>query len=124
LTTATKVKARFTFPLNFRDSDREILEALEQIAKRNETNLTTIIRGALKEYALGKSGKIADTIKIDSFFGDNVTIDKLPAFQKVNSPEMFRQISDSELLTFAKMIRSRKQETEGELRKRRFYFTW
>jgi hypothetical protein len=75
---ATKViKPRWLHPQNFRGEDREILQAALDIAERDKTDLTGIIRTALAEYVKkaqqrpGKNSKLDEFLKDSQFVGEN-----------------------------------------------------
>jgi hypothetical protein len=126
---ASRLKPRWTFPLNFRAQDSEILQDLERIAKEHDTNITTVMRCALQEYVLGKK-RAADFKKIDEFLDKGDIADTrmrsvVSDYHEILSPDRLKQWQDEELLSFARAIRGRKFELEAELKKRGYLrFAW
>jgi hypothetical protein len=119
---ATGLKPRWVHPQNFREEDREILQAALDIAERDKTDLTGVIRTALSEYVKksqqqsGKYSKLDEFLKDSQFVGEN--------YSEILTPVRLKQWETEELLDFAKKIRARKEELEAELRRRRYYFRW
>jgi hypothetical protein len=60
------LKQRWVHPLSFRQQDMQMLDAAVQIAKSKGSNLTAIIRDALKEYTESKL-KTSGATRIDEF---------------------------------------------------------
>jgi len=54
----------------------------------------------------------------------NISIHPLGIHSKLLTPEDLKLWTDSDVLTLAKQIRSRKQELDFELRKRGYFFQW
>lgn len=115
------LKPRWVHPLNFRAQDKETLDAALQIAKKDGTNLTEIIRIALKEYA-EKHGLEACATKMDSFLEKNPALK--PEYLEILTPALLKAWSDGEVLGFARQVRARRQEIEAELRRRGYRFEW
>jgi hypothetical protein len=113
------LRPRYTVAINFREQDRPLLDAAVQIAKDEASDLTGIMREALRQYT--KSKLKSGNIKMDEFL-DHVVTD--PIFGTVLSPTKLRGWADTDLLHFAKLVRGRKQELESELKKRGFHFVW
>jgi hypothetical protein len=65
------LKPRYVFPLNFRSEDLEILNAAVQIAKDEASDLTAIMREALRQYTKSKLKSV--NIKMDAFLDHVVT---------------------------------------------------
>lgn len=115
------LKPRFVHPLNFRLEDKPILDQAIEIAKREGTNLTEVVRIALAEYTSRIGTK--STAKMDEFLKDS-SYRAFPEFSRILKPEELGTWTDAEVLMLAKMTRSRKQELHMELRRRGFYFEW
>jgi len=113
------LKPRYVFPLNFRSEDLELLNAAVQIAKDETSDLTTVMREALRLYT--KSKLKSGNIKMDEFL-DQVDVD--PIFRKVLAPTELKGWVDSDLLRVANLVRGRKQEIESELKRRGFHYVW
>ncbi|MDA4130932.1 MAG: hypothetical protein OK457_09190, partial [Thaumarchaeota archaeon] len=113
------LKPRWIHPLNFREQDKEIMDAAILLAKREGSDLTNVIRDALKEYTASKLREDAGQ-KLDSFISDI----GLSSYKKLLSPEELKIWRDAEVLDLAKSVRARKQELEFELTKRGYYFRW
>jgi hypothetical protein len=73
------LKPRWVHPLNFREQDKEIMDAAVLLARREGSDLTTVIREALKMYTTSKLREDASQ-KLDSFIRDVglSSIKKLP----------------------------------------------
>jgi len=112
---------RWTIPVNIRQKDKPVLDAALAIAKADGTDLTSVFRIALAEYVSARHGKPGDSgsEKVDEYFDSSSRITS-----KLLTPAELRQWTDSDVLTLAKRIRSRKQELEFELRRRGYYFRW
>jgi len=113
------LKPRYVFPLNFRSEDLELLNAAVQIAKDETSDLTGIMREALRQYTKSKLNTV--NIKMDEFL-DHAKVDGV--FLKMLSPTELKGWVDNDLLVFAKLVRGRKQELEAELKRRGFHFVW
>ncbi len=106
--------------MNFRAQDKETLDAAVQIAKDQGSNLTEIIRIALKEYTEARAKTTAIT-RIDDFL-DKSRVN--PQLVEVLNPSILKEWPDGEAIRFAKLLRARMQEIDFELRRRGFYFDW
>ena len=113
-------KPRWTHPVNFRSEDKEILEGALKVARNEGSNLTNIIRDALRLYV---SSKLLSegTLKLDQFVDNS----KLSHFrERPLTLEEIKSWSDEEVLRLAKQIRGKQQQLQFELKKRGFYFSW
>jgi hypothetical protein len=117
------LKPRWVVPLNFRSEDKPLLDNAVLLAKKEELNLTGIIRDALLEYTRKRLGhcETTGTRKIDEFVGTEL---KRDFHSGILTREELKTWKDSDLLYVAKSIRARKQELEIELRKRGYRFVW
>ena len=113
------LKPRWVHPLNFREQDKAILDASVLIARREGSDLTNVIRDALREYTTSKL-KNDQRQKLDIFISDV----GLASYKRLLIPEELKAWSDAEVLDLAKLIRARKQELELELVRRGYYFRW
>jgi hypothetical protein len=113
------LKPRWVHPLNFREQDKAVLEASILLARREGSDLTNVIRDALKEYTAEKLREDPSQ-KLDSFISDI----GLSSFKKLLTPDELKVWRDAEVLDLAKLVRARKQELEMELAKRGYYFRW
>jgi hypothetical protein len=109
------LKPRLVHPLNFREQDKAILDAPILLARREGSDLTNVIRDALKEYTASKLRDVDQ--KLDSFFNDI----GVASYKKLLSPEELKDWCDAEVLDLAKLVRARKQELEFELTKRGYH---
>ena len=112
------LKPRWVHPLNFREQDKAILDASVLIARREGSDLTNVIRDALREYTTAKLQ--GESQKLDVFMRDL----EVTSLKKLLIPEELKVWPDSDVLDLAKLVRSRKQELEFELRKRGYFFPW
>jgi hypothetical protein len=117
------LKPRWVVPLNFRFEDKPLLDSVVLLAKKEELNLTGIIRDALLEYTRKRLDlcETSGTHKIDEFVGTDLKRD-FPS--GILTREELKTWKDSDLLDVAKSVRARKQELEIELRKRGYHFIW
>ena len=117
------LKPRWVVPLNFRLEDKPLLDDIMFLAKKEELNITDIIRDALIEHTRKKLDlrEKSGTHKIDEFM---VSDSRENSFVKVFTRDELKSWQDGEVLNVAKTVRARKQELEMELRKRGFYFVW
>jgi len=115
-------KPRWTVPLNFRTQDGDLLARALEIAKREQSTLTEVLRIALRRYVSSIGATPAEGIlKLDSF----VEVSKTAPFEeKLLTREDVRGFTDEELLCLARQSRARKQSLEMELRRRKFFFQW
>jgi len=112
------LKPRWVHPLNFREEDKAVLDAAVLVAKNEGSNLTNVIRDALKIYTTAK-------LQGDGYHKlDKYVNDPFLYYRKMLTPEELREWIDTDVLDIARLIRSRKQEIEFELRKRGYYFKW
>jgi len=112
------LKPRWVHPLNFRAEDKVVLDAAVLIAKTEGSNLTNVIRDALKVYTAMKLQREVNQ-KLDRFVNESY-----PQYRKILTPEELSKWIDSDVLDIARLIRARKQEIEFELRRRGYYFQW
>jgi L-rhamnose isomerase len=112
---------RWTVPVNFRVQDKKILDDALNIAKSENKDITTIFRLALEEFVKTKT-RSADGLKLDKFL-DNSKVGT-QVFDRILKPVELMKWSDSSLLAISKLLRSRRQELDFELRRRGFYFDW
>lgn len=109
--------------VNLRAQDRFILDGLVTLSQIDRCDITTIARRALEYYiqvrekAIGNDG----TKKMDEFISG---IDYGDILSTLLTPELLEVFSDSEILSLAKIVRARRQELDGELRKRGYYLKW
>ena len=117
-------KPRYVLPLNFRAEDKPLLDRIVLLAKKEDENLTAVIRTALNEFAERRCATLerGETHRIEEFcpppFGAK------PVFGDMLTPARLKRWQDDELLSAAKTIRARKQELDSELRRRGYYFSW
>jgi hypothetical protein len=116
--TKLTLKPRWVHPLNFRAEDKAVLDAAVLVAKKEGSNLTNVIRDALKMYMVAKLQGDGYQ-KLDKFVNESY-----PHYGKMLTPEDLREWIDTDVLDIARLIRARKQEIESELRKRGYYFQW
>ncbi len=65
------IKPRYVFPLNFREQDKEILDAAILLAKEEGSDLTGIMREALRQFTDSKKSKMNGGLrKMDEFLED------------------------------------------------------
>jgi hypothetical protein len=112
---------RWTVPVNIRQQDKSVLDAALTIAESDRTDITTVFRNALAEYVKARSGTQGDneSRKIDEYLDSSFRM-----HSKLLTPEDLKRWTDSDVLTLAKQIRSRRQELDFELRKRGYFFQW
>jgi hypothetical protein len=113
------LKPRWVHPLNFREQDKVIMDAAVLLAKREGSDLTNVIRDALKVYTTSKLREDAGQ-KLDLFIRDV----GLSTIKKILTPEELKALCDPEVLDLAKLVRARKQELEVELIRRGYHFRW
>ncbi len=94
------------------------------IAKADGTEITTLIRTALKEYVgiRQEGSQEARSKKMDDYLESSPF--ELVIHPKPLTREDLRQWADSDVLTAARHVRARKQELDFELRGRGYYFRW
>jgi hypothetical protein len=115
------VKARWTIPVNMRIEDKPVLDAALNIAKEEGTNVTKICRTALYEF-VGRNVRSAGMKKMDEFLDKSAM--SVPTYNHMLTPRELRSWSDDSLLDSAKLVRSRQQELDSELRSRGYFFKW
>jgi len=98
-----------------------MLDAALEIAKIEGLDLTSIFRNALQEYITSRLDSLKDDgiKKMEEYLDSSSVLHSLQL-----SPDKLKRWTDSEVVTFAKLIRARKEELEIELRKRDYYFRW
>jgi hypothetical protein len=112
---------RWTVPVNFRNVDRGILDAAIAIARKEETELTSVIRNAVQEYVKTKLGPANGLTRMDQYFDSSSSVN----LQELLNPEKLKAWSDSDLLRVSKQVRARKQELARELQRRGYHrFEW
>lgn len=117
-----ETKFRWTHPQNFRSQDKAILDASLAIAQREHTDLTNLIRTALREYVEQHAEETVP--KLDEYIRDP-TYKALPPITKILTPSELKEWSNDSLLLVARHLRSRKMELDAEIRKRGFLeFRW
>jgi hypothetical protein len=114
------LKARWVHPLNFREQDKAILDAAVFLARREGSDLTNVIREALKEYTSTKLLKEQGQ-KLDLFIGDPTFTSPV---DKLLTRDELKAWHDSDVLHFARLIRARKEELDFELGRRGYHFRW
>jgi len=112
---------RWTIPVNFRAQDKSILDAALSIAKKQDSDLTSVIRTALKVYTTTKM-ETSGIQKIDDFLDNSVSSD--PIYNRLLTPKELSHWPDNNLLDFARHLKSRRQEVDAELRNRGFFIRW
>jgi len=115
------LKPRYVHPLNFRAEDKEVLDAALLIAKNEDSDLTNVIRTALKIYIASKVGA-SGVRRIDDFLDNSVSSD--PMYNRLLTPKELGPWPINNLLDFAKHLKSRKEEIDGELRHRGYFVRW
>ena len=119
------IRPRWTLPINFRQEDKSILDAAVALADADRIQITSLVRNALADYVktrLGGEG-VAGMKKMDDYFS-STSFGPIPPF-KILTPKELKLWNDSDLLAAARQVRSRKQELEGELKRRGFHlFRW
>ena len=118
----TGPKFRWTHPQNFRSQDKALLDASLDIAQRERTDLTNVIRKALQEYVALHSEKVGS--RLDEFIKDPM-FRALPPITRLLTPKELGEWSDESLLMVARNVKARKMELDGELKRRGFLqFRW
>ena len=117
-------KPRYVLPLNFRAEDKPLLDQIVLLAKKEDANITAVIRSALSEFAEKRRPALQQgaTHKIEEYCPSNFGAET--SFSEVLTPAELKGWEDGELLVVAKRIRGRKQEIDSELRKRGYFFSW
>jgi hypothetical protein len=106
------LKPRWVHPLNFREQDKQLLDASLDTAEREHTDFTNLIRRALQEYVALHSRKAIP--RLDEYIKDP-TFEALPPITKLLTPKELEEWSDENLLLVAKYVRSRRMELDCEL---------
>jgi hypothetical protein len=111
----------WTIPVNFRVQDKSVLDAALNIAKIEGKDITSVFRAALLEFiernALQTGGR-----RMDEFL--DISEMSKPVYNRILTPQELVSWSESSLLDAAKLIRSRKDELDAELRRRGFFIKW
>jgi hypothetical protein len=113
------LKPRWVHPLNFREQDKAIMDAAVLLARREGSDLTNVIRDALKSYTESKMREDGSQ-KLDSFLRDV----GLSSIKKLLTPQELKVLCDAAVLDLAKSIRARKEELQVELERRGYHFRW
>jgi len=111
---------RWTIPINMRQQDKPVLDAALIIAKSEGSDITTVFRSALAEFVRMRA--LPNERKMDEFLEDRTMSNQV--YNRVLTPHELESWSEARLLDAAKLIRSRKDELNAELRKRGFFFKW
>jgi hypothetical protein len=117
------LKPRWVVPLNFRAGDKPLLDDVVFLAKKEDVNVTDIIRDALIEYT-GRNLYLCEVIgtrRIDEFLVPGPR--EVPLSHNL-TPEGLKSWEDADVLAFARTVKARKQELEFELKRRGYYFQW
>jgi hypothetical protein len=118
-----RLKPRWVHPLNFREQDKQLLDASLDIAQREHTDLTNLIRESLKEYVTLHSERNKSP-RIDEYIQDP-TLKALPPITKLLTPNELEEWSDETLLLTARYVKARRMELDSELKRRGFLeFRW
>jgi len=96
-----------------------MLDAALNIAKSEGSDITNVFRTALAEFV---KNRVSSEGRIDEFLDDSAISD--PIYTRVLTPAELKNWSEIDLLAAAKLIRSRKEEMDSELRRRGFFFRW
>jgi len=112
---------RYTVAINFRHKDKLLLDALVTIARDEGNNVTSIFREAIAEFVKTRARSVEGK-KLDDFLNDSAMSNTL--YARILTPSELRGWSDQNLLDGAKLVRSRKEELDSELRRRGFFFKW
>ena len=115
------LKARWIISVNFRETDQMVLEAANEIALREDTSLTEILRTALRQYVDARTYTLGSTKKMDEFL-DRINID--PQYLQLLTPSALKGWEDTQILSFARQLRARKEEISFELKRRGYLFDW
>jgi len=62
--------------------------------------------------------------KMDEFMTGNSSNSREDFFSVLLTPEILKGFSDTEIMSLAKTVRARRQELDGELRKRGYFLKW
>jgi len=114
-------RPRWTVPVNMRSQDKDVLDAAMRIAKSEGSDITTVFRTALAEFVRTRASQTAGR-KMDEFLDNSEMAN--PVYQKILTPVMLGKWSVDEIFHAAKLVRSRKQELDFELRRRGYFFSW
>jgi hypothetical protein len=119
------LKERFVHPQSFRSEDKSILDEAVALARQENSNLTQIIRDALKFYLHSKMIKGTSERKLDEYLEDGVNPKSSNlSIYRVFKPAELATWSDQDLVLFARLLRSRRDEVDSALRKRKYFFKW
>jgi len=111
---------RWTIPVNMRSQDKPILDAAMSIARSEGSDITTVFRAALANFVRTRVRIEAGTM--DQFLRESEMSSQV--FNHVLTPVQLKNWSENSLLDSAKLVRSRKQELDSELRRRGYFFKW
>ncbi len=117
-------RPHWTVPVNFRERDRSVLDSAIVLAEADRTDITSVFRNALAEYVKSRleTQDCGGSKKMDDYL-DLTSQGAFPT-SKLLSPEELKRWNDSDVLAAAKLVRSRKMELDGELRRRGYFFKW
>jgi hypothetical protein len=107
---ALKLKPRWVHPLNFREQDKQLLDASLRIAQQEHTDLTNLIRKALSEYVAVHSKKTMP--RLDEYINDP-TFKSLPSIAGLLTPKELVEWSDETVLLVARYVKSRRMELDS-----------
>ena len=118
------LKPRWVHPLNFREQDKQLLDASIETAEKERIDFTSLCRRALQEYVDLHFEKDDCIPKLDEYLRDP-SFKALPSITRLFTPKELGGWSDETLLLVAKNVRARKMELDSELKKRSFLlFQW
>ena len=118
------LKPRWVHPLNFREQDKQLLDASIETAEKERIDFTSLCRRALQEYVDLHFERDDCIPKLDEYLKDP-SFKALPPITRLFTPEELGEWSDETLLLVAKNVRARKMELDSELKKRSFLlFQW
>ncbi len=103
---------RYTIAINIRKQDKFILDSLISLSQSDRCDITTVARRAL-EYDVQNRRKTAGedgARKMDEFIAGNSSYSHEDLFSTLLTPEILKEFSDSEIMSFAKIVRARRQE--------------
>ncbi len=122
------VKVRFTHAINFRESDKSLLDDAIAVSKEESINFTNLARRAIAEYvgarkkrkASGENGKLEDYLNGLS----SGKTGSYPSIDYLLTPQELANWSDEDLWRLARQLKGRREEVESALRKRGFFVQW
>jgi len=117
---------RYTLAVNIRKQDKFILDALILLSQIDRCDITTVARRALEYYVRDRQKSVGEDgeRKMDEFMTGNSLHSRQDFFSTLLTPEILKGFSDTEIIAFAKTVRARHQELDGELRKRGYFLKW